>query len=101
MNPYQEELARRKSISSTNSSGSSQSNNNNVSVSPYQQEKLIRSGVSIKSETVKPVTKYKTGTLVPEIKANPKLENMVLVKQSRLSTQPVTADEWKIIKGFL
>lgn len=29
------------------------------------------------------------------IKANPKLANMVLVKNSRLSVQPVTADEWK------
>lgn len=32
-----------------------------------------------------------------EIKAQPQLENMVLVKQSRLSTQPVTAAEWKFI----
>lgn len=32
-----------------------------------------------------------------EIKAQPQLENMVLVKQSRLSTQPVTEDEWNII----
>ena len=32
-----------------------------------------------------------------EIKAQPQLENMVLVKQSRLSTQPVTAEEWKLI----
>jgi predicted RNA-binding protein with PUA-like domain len=36
-----------------------------------------------------------------EIKAHPQLENMVLVKQSRLSTQPVTADEWKIINSLL
>lgn len=37
--------------------------------------------------------------LIPlaEIKAQPQLENMVLVKQSRLSTQPVTAEEWKLI----
>src|SRR5688572_8165919 len=41
--------------------------------------------------------------LIPlaEIKAQPSLENMVLVKQSRLSTQPVTADEWKIINALL
>jgi len=32
-----------------------------------------------------------------EIKAQPALENMVLVKQGRLSTQPVTKDEWKFI----
>jgi len=36
-----------------------------------------------------------------EIKAQPSLENMVLVKQSRLSTQPVTADEWKFINTLL
>ncbi|MCE3252171.1 MAG: hypothetical protein K0Q67_1181 [Cellvibrio sp.] len=37
--------------------------------------------------------------LIPlaEIKAQPQLENMVLVKQSRLSTQPVTAAEWAFI----
>ncbi len=29
------------------------------------------------------------------IKDNPKLANMVLVNNSRLSVQPVTADEWK------
>ncbi|WP_062061981.1 EVE domain-containing protein [Cellvibrio sp. OA-2007] len=36
-----------------------------------------------------------------EIKAQPKLENMVLVKQSRLSTQPVMEDEWKFIHRLL
>lgn len=36
-----------------------------------------------------------------EIKAQSQLENMVLVKQSRLSTQPVTAEEWKIINDLL
>ncbi len=30
-----------------------------------------------------------------DIKTNPKLEDMVLVKNSRLSVQPVTEDEWK------
>ena len=30
-----------------------------------------------------------------EIKANPKLADMALVKLSRLSVQPVTAEEWK------
>ncbi|MFN0193885.1 MAG: EVE domain-containing protein [Aestuariivirga sp.] len=32
-----------------------------------------------------------------DIKKNAKLKDMVLVKNSRLSVQPVTADEWKII----
>jgi predicted RNA-binding protein with PUA-like domain len=32
-----------------------------------------------------------------EIKKHAKLKDMVLVKNSRLSVQPVTADEWKIV----
>ena len=32
-----------------------------------------------------------------EIKADPKLENMVLVNNSRLSVQPVTAKEWAYV----
>jgi len=32
------------------------------------------------------------------IKAAPKLAEMVLVKNSRLSVQPVTADEWKLVR---
>ena len=35
-------------------------------------------------------------TLV-EIKANPKLSTMVLVRNSRLSVQPVSAQEWSMI----
>lgn len=31
------------------------------------------------------------------IKAEPKLKDMALLKQSRLSVQPVAADEWKIV----
>jgi len=36
-----------------------------------------------------------------EIKAQRELENMVLVKQSRLSTQPVTKAEWNFILQLL
>jgi predicted RNA-binding protein with PUA-like domain len=32
------------------------------------------------------------------VKAEPKLKDMALVKNSRLSVQPVTADEWRIIR---
>ncbi len=32
-----------------------------------------------------------------EIKSDPRLANMVLVKNSRLSVQPVTPDEWRIV----
>jgi predicted RNA-binding protein with PUA-like domain len=38
----------------------------------------------------KPVT-------LQEVKANPKLKDMALVKYSRLSVQPVTDAEWKIV----
>ena len=31
------------------------------------------------------------------IKKEPKLKDMALVKLSRLSVQPVTADEWKLV----
>ncbi len=31
------------------------------------------------------------------IKAEPKLKDMVLVRQARLSVQPVTAEEWQLV----
>jgi predicted RNA-binding protein with PUA-like domain len=34
------------------------------------------------------------------IKADPRLSEMVLVRNSRLSVQPVTAEEWRIICGM-
>ncbi len=39
--------------------------------------------------------KHKVG--LAEIKANPKLQDMALVKQSRLSVSPVSAEEWAVI----
>jgi predicted RNA-binding protein with PUA-like domain len=33
-------------------------------------------------------------------KADPRLENMVLVNNSRLSVQPVTAEEWRVVCGL-
>jgi predicted RNA-binding protein with PUA-like domain len=42
----------------------------------------------------------KRSVSLAEIKANPSLANMVLVKNSRLSVQPVTADEWKKINDL-
>jgi predicted RNA-binding protein with PUA-like domain len=38
----------------------------------------------------KPVT-------LADVKAEPALSEMVLVKNSRLSVQPVTAEEWKLV----
>jgi len=39
----------------------------------------------------------KTPVTLEAVKAEPKLKEMALLKYSRLSVQPVTADEWKIV----
>ncbi|MDQ7248841.1 EVE domain-containing protein [Dongia sedimenti] len=44
---------------------------------------------------VKPVAPVPTPVSMKAIKATPALKDMVLVKNSRLSVQPVTAAEWK------
>jgi predicted RNA-binding protein with PUA-like domain len=46
---------------------------------------------------VKAVTPLKTPVTLPAIRAEPRLKDMALVKLSRLSVQPVTAEEWKIV----
>lgn len=46
---------------------------------------------------VKPVTPFKQPVTMAEIKKAPKLKDMVLVKNSRLSVQPVTPEEWKLV----
>ena len=46
---------------------------------------------------VKPVVAVPTPVSMKEIKATPALKDMVLVKNSRLSVQPVTAAEWKLV----
>ncbi len=43
------------------------------------------------------VTDLPRPVTLAEIKANPKLASMVLVKNSRLSVQPVTREEWSMI----
>jgi predicted RNA-binding protein with PUA-like domain len=45
-------------------------------------------------EAVKPVKKPVT---LPDIKAEPRLENLALVRQSRLSVVPVNEEQWQII----
>ena len=44
---------------------------------------------------IKAFASVQTPVTLAEIKANPKLENMVLVNNSRLSVQPVSSAEWK------
>ena len=46
---------------------------------------------------VKPKRKFDNPVTLKQIKAEPKLENFALIKQSRLSVVPVTAAEWKMI----
>ena len=46
---------------------------------------------------VKPLARKVT---LAQIKAEPRLANMILVKNSRLSVQPVTKDEWRIVMAL-
>ncbi|HEX2592140.1 MAG TPA: EVE domain-containing protein [Rhizomicrobium sp.] len=46
---------------------------------------------------VKAVRDFKKPVTLAEVKASPKLKDMVLSKVARLSVQPVTPAEWKII----
>ncbi|MES2252681.1 MAG: EVE domain-containing protein [Pseudomonadota bacterium] len=46
---------------------------------------------------VKTVRRLKKPICLDQIKLVPALQDMALLKQSRLSVQPVTADEWKVI----
>ena len=49
---------------------------------------------------LKAVAPLKRPVSLTEIKAGPKLADMVLVKNSRLSVQPVTPAEWTIISAL-
>ncbi|WP_321830425.1 EVE domain-containing protein [Thalassovita sp.] len=46
---------------------------------------------------IKAVMPVKTPVTLDEIKGDERLSDMVLVKNSRLSVQPVTAEEWQVI----
>jgi predicted RNA-binding protein with PUA-like domain len=46
---------------------------------------------------IKAVGPFATPVTLADIKADPRLSDMVLVKNSRLSVQPVTQAEWDII----
>ena len=50
--------------------------------------------VAVQTEAVEPLPKPVT---LAAVKAEPKLKEMALVKYARLSVQPVTAAEWKIV----
>ena len=46
---------------------------------------------------VRAIEPVKIPVTLAEAKAEPRLKAMVLVNNTRLSVQPVTADEWKIV----
>ena len=46
---------------------------------------------------IKPVQEFETPVALADIKKDAKLKDMVLVKNSRLSVQPVTPEQWKHI----
>jgi len=45
----------------------------------------------------KAITAVKRPVTLADIKTNPKLENMILARQSRLSVMPISDDEWNEI----
>ncbi|QGY00176.1 EVE domain-containing protein [Roseovarius faecimaris] len=49
---------------------------------------------------IKAVGPVKTPVTLDMIKADPRLSEMVLVRNSRLSVQPVTAEEWQVVCGL-
>ena len=46
---------------------------------------------------IKAIGPVKTPVTLEMIKADPRLEDMVLVKNSRLSVQPVTNEDWQVV----
>ena len=50
---------------------------------------------------LKAITSVPTPITLAEIKADPRLAEMILVKNSRLSVQPVRAEEWAIICALM
>ena len=46
---------------------------------------------------IKPVKSLKKSVSLKDVKADPRLAEMALLRISRLSVQPVTEEEWKIV----
>ncbi|WP_417206038.1 EVE domain-containing protein [Antarctobacter sp.] len=49
---------------------------------------------------IKALETAQTPVTLDEIKSDPRLSEMVLIKNSRLSVQPVSAEEWRVICGL-
>ena len=52
------------------------------------------------SVAVKPVEKLPRLVTLAEVKAEPKLKDMELIRQSRLSVAPVRPEEWDLLLGM-
>ena len=61
---------------------------------PDPTAKVGEAWIAVQTGTIEPLPKPVT---LAAIKAEPKLKDMALVKYSRLSVQPVTAAEWKLV----
>ena len=61
------------------------------------QPDVMQPGTPWGSPQVKAVQAVKTPVTLADIKAKASLKDMVLVKNSRLSVQPVTDSEWKTV----
>ena len=53
-----------------------------------------------KAVDIKAVKPLKQPVTLSAVKADKRLKDMVLAKQPRLSVQPVTAEEWKIVNAM-
>ena len=53
-----------------------------------------------KAVDIKAVKPLKAPVTLSAVKGDKRLKEMVLAKQPRLSVQPVTAEEWKIVSGM-
>ncbi len=49
---------------------------------------------------IKAMERFVEPVTLEAMRTVPKLSNMVLLKRSRLSVQPVTAEEWEVIRGM-
>ena len=49
---------------------------------------------------IKAMGRFVEPVTMDAMRAVPQLSNMVLLKRSRLSVQPVTAEEWEVIRGM-
>lgn len=49
---------------------------------------------------VSPVRAFQKPVTLAMVKSHPMLQNIALMKQSRLSVMPITAEEWDVIEGL-